>query len=425
MVKTLLTNSRGNFGSTGITTAGATQYWKVATCALVANAAEANQQLPFRSTGVISKLYVRVIANATSASSSITLRKNGIATAMTVTIGAAATGVFEDSTNTVTVAAGDKLAFQSVSGGTGTFTMALISVIFDADTNCVSKFAGYGYSHTAASVTNYLSISGSRSVAATIEVNTQNTVKKAGTLKNAYIYVPTNGRTTDTIMRLRQNGASTIITFTIPASTTGLFEDTTNTVSCAVDDEINWEIVSGTGTGTLVPGNFAVDYETTNNGFITSGCVGGSSDITLSPSVTEYYVVGGANIEATTTEAEAQQTARNPFTLSNLTVSVRTNTLTGATPTTVKLRINGADSTQVVSIASAATGFLVDTTHTDIVGPTDTIDFQVITGTAGTNIIITQIAVWSTIGIVTKTLTETKTIGESRTRNKAAWRLQP
>ena len=303
--------------------------------------------------------------------------------------------------------------------------MAMISVLFDATSNCVSKLSGYAFSHSAASVTNYMPVTGTRLGTTTTEANAENTIKKDGTAKNAYIYISSNARTSDTIIRLRANRASTVITFTIPASTMGIFEDTTNTVSYSVDDEIDWQFVSGTGTGSIVLANFALDYETTNNGFITSGSVGSASDLTVASSVTEYYVIGGANIEATSIETEAQQTARNPFTLSNLTVIVRANTITANT--TVKLRINGADATQVISIASGATGFFSDTIHSDILGAGDTIDFQIITGATGTSITISQIAIWSYLGHIAKSLaTQTATISESTfTRQKSAWRLEP
>ena len=128
-------------------------------------------------------------------------------------------------------------------------------------------------------------------------------------------------------------------------------------------------------------------------------------------------------IEGVTTEADAQLKVMHPCTLSNLTVYSRTNTITAAS--TVKLRINGAYGNQVCSIGSSAVGFVVDTTNTDVVQPGDKICLEVVTGGTGTQLTIAQLGIWTFTANIVKPLSETDTIGESKTRNKAAWRLQP
>ena len=80
-------------------------------------------QILYRSPGTLSKLYVRVTANSNVGSVTLRVRKNGANGNMFVTIPAGATGAFEDTVNTDTVAAGDKLNYQSTTGGaTGTMS---------------------------------------------------------------------------------------------------------------------------------------------------------------------------------------------------------------------------------------------------------------------------------------------------------------
>ena len=99
---------------------------------------------------------------------------------MTLTIGAGITGVFQDASNTTTVEAGDELDYQTVSGGTGTIVFALMSVLFDATTNCVSRLIAQGYSSVVSGTTHYLYVAGNRSGATTAEANVENTIKVAG-----------------------------------------------------------------------------------------------------------------------------------------------------------------------------------------------------------------------------------------------------
>ena len=106
--------------------------------------------------------------------------------------------------------------------------------------------------------------------------------------------VSSNLRTTDTLFTLRKNRTDTSIVITVPPGLSGYFEDISHTVSYAVDDEINWKQTTGAGTEALNFQTLSLDYESTDYGFINSGCVAASADITIAPSVTNYYVIGAA-----------------------------------------------------------------------------------------------------------------------------------
>ena len=293
MVRTLATTSRDNVLGTGVTTASATQNWLVGSAGEELNITEIRRQITARTAGVYSKLYVKIVANSTTASSTILTRKNVANGTLTVTIGAGATGVFEDSTNSDTVAAGDEYSYRSVTGAGGTLTISAISTIFNATTNCVSKLVMQGYAIISAGSTFYTPISGARSLTNSTESIVQNLMKIAGTAKNGFLYISGNARTTLTTWTLRKNGGDTSLVLSAAAGVTGFIEDTTNTVSVAVDDKLCWKEITGAGTETLTYFSHALDYETTtNNGIINYGTqVAG--DLTLPISTTEYYTVGG------------------------------------------------------------------------------------------------------------------------------------
>lgn len=388
MSKTILSTTRTDAGSSGVTTAGSTQFWWFGYASALPDSTESNREITYRAAGTVSKLYVRVISNGTSSNSTLTLRKNGSDTALTVTITAGTNAVFEDTSNSVSVAAGDKLCWKSISGGTGTLTFAIISAIYDSTTNCTARYVTEGYGVATASATQFLPVCGNRSGTTTSEANVENTIKTAGSVKNAFVYVSANARTTNTTITLRKNRADTSIIFTYGNLETGIKEDTSNTVSFAADDELDWEITTSTGTQTLTLQCAVCDYETTtDNGVLTRGAVGSTADysfVTGAGGLTWYYPLGAGTIESITTEADAQMKARETFDMTNLIAYTNSNSIAGNT--ILCLRTNASDSSLTLTIGSSATGFFADTTHTvTLTAATDLINFKITTAiTSGT-----------------------------------------
>jgi hypothetical protein len=83
-------------------------------CAFTTNSTEANRQVIIPIAGTIRSLYVLTSSTQSAGGSQVcTVRKNTANTAITTTIAAnAVAGTFSDTTNTVSVAAGDKLSLQ-------------------------------------------------------------------------------------------------------------------------------------------------------------------------------------------------------------------------------------------------------------------------------------------------------------------------
>src|SRR2546429_655806 len=78
--------------------------------------AAGNAQRTVRPAGVSSNLYVRITANTIAASSTLTFQKGGVNQTQTITIGSTATGEFEDTTHSDTLAAADLIQLQLVTG---------------------------------------------------------------------------------------------------------------------------------------------------------------------------------------------------------------------------------------------------------------------------------------------------------------------
>lgn len=99
--------------------AGATTYSGVGG-STINNSPESIAQFKTRVAFTLSNFYVRVNSNAVSGTSTATFRKNAVNGNQTVSYAGAATGQFEDVTNTDSVAIGDEIAVQVVTGATGT-----------------------------------------------------------------------------------------------------------------------------------------------------------------------------------------------------------------------------------------------------------------------------------------------------------------
>ena len=189
----------------------------------------------------------------------------------------------------------------------------------------------------------------------------------AATLRNLRLRANTNGRSTNTTVTARVNGANTSLVATITGGAgAGTYVDTTNTASLADGDTWNYAITTLTGTG-AVACNVSAQIDTA--GQVSAPIATWGS---LAFTAARFYMVGGGQFASNLTETPALATALETCTLKNLQVYIRSNSSTGFT---FKTRNNGADGALTVSPGSAATGWFEDTTHTDSLAAGDTYCF--------------------------------------------------
>lgn len=351
---------------------------------------EPARKLPVRNAGTFSNLYLRMATSSTSTACTVTFRKNTANGSQSISIGAAATGDFQDAVNTDAVIAGDLVDFVFVTSD-GVVLTGSVNILFAATTNSTKRLTvNHGLGVTAASTTNYLPLAGSNAnTGVTTEANLQFKAKTAGTLTNFAAYISANARTTATTFGSRKNTAAGTLTVSVGSTATGLFEDTTHSDTVAVNDLLNYSLLTGTGTASITPQFLSCEYTTTNSQGYVIASVGGGKVLSLS--TTTYFMLGGSASSSSTTEANVTSSALSTFNATNLQIRLTTNTVTAAS--TVNLRKNSGNATNTASITASTTGIFEDTTHTDAIVATDDLNYQVVTGGTGTSLTVTLLGV--------------------------------
>ena len=203
---------------------------------------EANKQVYLRvSNGVFSRMAVYSATNDLSVTGTFQFRNNGANGNQVVSVTASTTGLFQDTTNTDTVTSGNPCCIKFTSAaGSGTLTLGGGSIQFDPTTDHVIYVNSANSSFTTGGA-RYYSLSDMQSGTGT-EANAQVKFQVAGTLSKMEVYVHTNASTTNCAGKLRVNGADGGggVAVSVTASTTGLFQDATNTQSVSATDLINF-----------------------------------------------------------------------------------------------------------------------------------------------------------------------------------------
>jgi len=368
-------------GTSGTIGTSLTRYQAIGNCINSVNANEVNEEITYRSAGTLSKLYIRISANSVSATSTLKSRVNGADGNMSASITASTTGEFEDTSNTDTVTAGDKLCTKITTGATGTnLVFRSISTVFSANTNTVKKFAvisgGNSYTGT---TNNFSNILGRFVNTNSEDAKIKYKFKQAGTLKNLFCYLATNTKSATTTFRTRINGANGNVALSISASATGIFEDTTNTDSVSVDDLVNY-LVNCPNSGTWNSQLIAIEFETTDDAFQWAGMYYFNSGIAVGAN--DFFYPDGDPVVGQN-NANTQVKSRIAYTASELVCYISANDSTAAG--TFVLRLNNANSSLSASITAGTTGYFEDTSNSVSVIATDEINYRLTVGTGGSS----------------------------------------
>ena len=224
--------------------------------------------------------------------------------------------------------------------------------------------------------TTYANMVGYRANNAT-EAATQLKVYDTLTGRNLYVRVPTNSVNAATTIRTRVNGVDGNLSVSVPASTTGTFEDTTNTDSLVSGNNYNYQIVTGGGAGTIFPNTKSVQLEHADTLTTYLACAGSRATAAGS---TRNFVVVGRNIDVAAV-ASSQYRIRFSATWSRIRIYVSANATTAAS--TFRSFKNGVNGAQSVSIGAGLTGEFEDTTNSDTLVATDLINYRLAVGAGG------------------------------------------
>jgi len=331
-------------------------------------------ELPVREAGVFDRAWVYIDINTLNAFAVLTFRVSRTDPAgpnvVSITVGAGQTGTFEDMTGFQAVAASDEFNWKSdtTAASSGNYNAQILSLRFtptDATKTISWAWAGgSGGGLSTNNATRFWPISGTISVDAT-ENNAKGRIKASFTSRDLTFHVASNARSTNCTVRTRINAGFGNQTVTIGAGQTGVFEDTTNTDTLVSGDDYCYSITTLGGGGLINSRRISTTLVSTNRQWLYSPAnVNAATFLPIQGGNSYYHPFAGNLAQAVTTEAVAQVKSF-AHSVSKMTVFISANNFSATYSVALRTRINGANGTLSIAIASGVTGLLEDTTHSD------------------------------------------------------------
>lgn len=351
-------------GSPAIAANGANSYFALNGKWLAADT-QAHASVPWRGAAATAKaFYAYLTTNTTSAGGAFGLAVNG-GSSVSVSVPAATTGGFSDIGSTLSVAAGDPVAFfVTAATGTGSLQASGVSCAFETATQATAPTGAYG--------PNALSVTGNTNqffafptfttTRVTTESDVYQTALESCSLSNLRVEVTANSRTASSTFTTRKNGANGGVSVSVPTVTTGVFEDTTHSDSLVAGDTFNGCVVPGgaSGSAALTFSNVSLKYASTTTR--RTGLFAGTanaSPIAFAAGVTRFIpIVGRYSNSGTATAADAAV----PLPFSGLVAGFGLRVSANAASTTgvLTLQKNTVDTADTISVTSATTGWLTN-----------------------------------------------------------------
>lgn len=296
---------------------------------------EANVKNRVRSNGTLKNMYVKVNTNSKAGNTPVRIRKNGANGTNVITIGSNATGEFEDTTHSDSVAAGDDVNFAVETSVAGTLAFSTYTIGFETtdDTGWLVACANAALTQ-AEPVTRYYGLGGPVKTNIANEIETQLKTRTPIILSNLTIHISANAITDISLFKMRVNGADGFSSCSIGSSGTGYFTDSTNWEECDADDLVNYTLVtpavSGTPTMTI-----------RSMGIITEPFVAANNVVKTMP--TETITVGAgtiaelaAKMRPLTTETTSISESRARLAAKNRAIATQTTTIGAGTAVRIK-----------------------------------------------------------------------------------------
>ncbi len=211
---------------------------------LISSNVEARFQYTFRTATTLSNLRIYV-SQAAGVGCTAKTRKNASDGAQSIALGVADTGAFEDVTNTDSLVAADEANYAITAGLASILNYTTLQVKSASATRQMMS----AHNGTSAFTTDqYIPPAGTAANGAT-ELDFQAPARSSFTAKNFYVYVAVHGASGGLNIYFRLNGASSALTVTMAQNTTGVVEDTSNTVAVVSTDLYNYFVDHGGGAG--------------------------------------------------------------------------------------------------------------------------------------------------------------------------------
>jgi hypothetical protein len=331
--------------------------------------------------GVFGRARTKCVTNTSDGATTLMFRLNGADSALTMVIGAGLTGYFEDLAHTVTVADEDLVAWKiTAAGTTGALDFQYPQCGFTATADTFMRFGPSPQSVVPPSGQSVYSCPwavgiGSGSGTDT-ESKAQAKLRNAATFSRMKATIGLNFSSSTTTWKFRKNGADGNQVISVPATTTGTFEDTTHSDVCAADDLVNTVMAGQNSLITFL--RCAMDYTTTSTDFhLCGGATGGGSQHDSPPGT--YYTSFGTS-ELAALAGDIQEKSLFLKTLSKFQVVVVTATSASSTMT---WRINNVDTPLALTFPTSTTGFFEDLTNSLAMNDGDIVDARLDAGGSG------------------------------------------
>ena len=246
-------------GTLGIVAQATTEYFAVKGNFSLNELLETNVKYKIRYASTFSNLLIDISDNTVSATSTATLRDDAADTSLVASITADTTGTFEDNSNTASVASGSDIDYEITGGidamggnlNTRFLNMTSTATSSNVVASSLSSARNFG-------TTVYIPLGGTN-IGSTTETNAQSKPRYTVNLKNLFFLISANTIDDNTDVTLRVNGADSSLAAQVATLTTGVFEDTTDTISVAATDEVNYSFVIGGTLGSITSYNIGVE----------------------------------------------------------------------------------------------------------------------------------------------------------------------
>lgn len=352
------------------------------------SATETTVQLYCSEAATFSYLQGFIETGSGSGTNTLTFRKNAASQSLAASRSAA--GHLSDTTNTVTVAATDKVNLLINDTGTdANYQMVSVVVSFSSGHGC---FHGSGDGtpqiFDVASSTRYAPVNGSLEAdGTTTEANAQTKNRAYTSWEAMAVNVTANARVNTSTIKNRINGADGANgSISIGAGVTGILTDTSIGDALASGDLINVSVTLGTGVEDLVISSFQATFKNSSASLcdVVRREANGTAR-TAGATATYYLYAGDSNASATA------YTFLTPYPIkfSNPRIYLSANTYTGNG--TYSLYVNGSDRISV-TLTAATTGWFEDTSSTYSADANVGFAAKIVNGTSG-SITIREMAV--------------------------------
>lgn len=240
------TNTVGKYINRNAVRSATTPFYEVMAGGSVTGTVEANAQVKAKTAGTAKNLFSNVVSNSSAATTTIRFRKNGGNGNMVISIGAAATGQFEDTSNTDSVAVDDLINYVTTKGDANSMTWGICTACeFETTDSTGLIIEGQSGGTVNANLTRYIGI-GSDGGADATEASVGGLAQVAGTYSKLACFITANTVVGASTLKFRKNAGNGNQSVSITSLTTGFFEDASNTDTVATTDTIDTQLITNT-----------------------------------------------------------------------------------------------------------------------------------------------------------------------------------